>query len=287
MWDKKRVKLGYHWYHLDGSEMLWDGATTPLPSNVLPGLPLVMTAKVTMPKYDGQYVLVWDVIVDGVWQSTQPLTRGGNTLPVFVEVTGGRLVFADLTNLYDTCATSPDTAPSTGDFDGKGSSFPAECIPPDASVSGEASRVYPVGYQLERGAQPDGRISFYYPEKTPGAKNAIACDAQKVSVDQGQYRALHILGASSDGDASGDITLNYSNGDQTARLQMTYWTDLPKHGEKIGFETRFCRSATGDDPIHPCRLFHYMIPLDPAKTLTGVTLPKNVKMKVVAVTLEK
>ena len=92
MWDKKRVKLGYHWYHLDGSEMLWDGVTTPLPSNVMPGLPLVMTAKVTTPKYDGQYVLVWDMLIDGVWQSTQPLTRGGCTLPVFVEVSGGRLV---------------------------------------------------------------------------------------------------------------------------------------------------------------------------------------------------
>ena len=286
MWDKKRVKLGYHWYHLDGSEMLWDGATTPLPSNVLPGLPLVMTAKVTTPKYDGQYVLVWDVIVDGVWQSTQPLTRGGNTLPVFVEVTGGRLVFADLTNLYDTCAASPDTDPSAGDFDGKGFSFPAECIPPDASVSGEASRVYPTGYQMNGDAQADGRISFYYPEKTPGAKSAIACDAQKVSFDQGQYRVLHILGASSDGDASGDITLNYSNGDQTAKLQMTYWTDLPKHGEKIGMETRFRRSKDGVEPVH-ARLFHYTIPLDPAKTLTGVTLPKNTKMKVVAVTLEK
>jgi len=287
MWDKKRVKVGYHWYHLDGSEMLWDGATTPLPSNVLPGLPLVMTAKVATPKYDGQYVLVWDVIVDGVWQSTQPLTRGGNTLPVFVEVTGGRLVFADLTNLYDTCATSPDTDPSTGDFDGKGSTFPAEFIPPDASVSGEASRVYPVGYQLDRGAQPDGRISFYYPEKTPGAKNAIACDAQKVSVDQGQYRALHILGASSDGDAFGDITLNYSGGDQAAKLQMSDWGTAPAHGEKIGVETRFRRSKDGDEPNKPCRLFHYAIPLDPARMLPGVTLPKNAKMKVVAVTLER
>lgn len=286
MWDKKRVKLGYHWYHLDGAEMLWDGATTPIPSNVMPGMPLVMTAKVTTPKYDGQYVLVWDMQIDGVWQSTQPLTRGGCTLPVFVEVTGGRLGFADLAALYDTCSSSPDSDPSAGDFDGKGSGFPAEFMPPDASVSDEASRVYPTGYQINRDPQPDGRISFYYPGKAPGAKNAIACDAQKVTVDQGQYRVLHILGASSDGDALGDITLNYSGGDQTAKLQMSDWTAKPKFGEKIGIEAGFRRNKDGVDPI-PVRLFDYTIPLDPAKTLASVTLPKNAKMKVVAVTLEK
>jgi len=286
MWDKKRVKLGYHWYHLDGSEMLWDGATTPIPSNVMPGLPLVMTAKVTTPKYDGQYVLVWDMLVDGVWQSTQPLTRGGCTLPVFVEVSGGKLSFADLSALYDTCASSPDTDPSVGDFDGKGSSFPAEFIPPDANVSGEASRVYPTGYQIDLAAQPDGRISFYYPGKASGAKSAIACDAQRVPIDQGQYRALHILGASSDGDASGDITLNYSAGDQTAKLQMSDWTTKPKFGEKIGIQSGFRLTKDGIQ-LTPGRLFHYTIPLDPAKTLTSVTLPKNGKMKVVAVTLER
>ncbi len=89
MWDKKRTKIGYHWYHMDGSAMLWDGITTPLSVNVASGMPIVTTAKVTTPESDGQYVLVWDLMIDGVWQSTLPLNRGGNTLPVFIEVAKG------------------------------------------------------------------------------------------------------------------------------------------------------------------------------------------------------
>ncbi|MCX6344294.1 MAG: hypothetical protein NT018_04380 [Armatimonadetes bacterium] len=89
IWDRKKTKIGYHWYHLDGSEMLWDGIATPLTANVEPGLSIVTTAKVTTPEQDDQYVLVWDLMIDGIWQSTLPLNRGGNTLPVFIEVSKG------------------------------------------------------------------------------------------------------------------------------------------------------------------------------------------------------
>ena len=30
-WDRKRTKIGYHWYHVDGTLMQWDNPATPLP----------------------------------------------------------------------------------------------------------------------------------------------------------------------------------------------------------------------------------------------------------------
>ncbi|MCE5197524.1 MAG: sugar-binding protein [Armatimonadota bacterium] len=85
-WDRKRTRIGYHWYKADGSEVLWEGMTTPLKMNVQPGWPIVALVKVKAPDQPGQYVLVWDMMVDDNWLSTGPLSRGGDVLPVSVEV---------------------------------------------------------------------------------------------------------------------------------------------------------------------------------------------------------
>ncbi|MCL5102556.1 MAG: hypothetical protein M1133_00385 [Armatimonadetes bacterium] len=286
-WDRKRTKIGYHWYHLDGAEMAWDGILTPIKANIQPGISTVLTAKAKAPDYDGQYVLVWDIMIDDVWQSTQPLSRGGDILPVFVEVTGGKLAFADLSGLYDVNATSPDTDRTVGDFDGKGSSFPAEHMPPDAGVADEIKHVYPSGYQSDVQSQPDGRISFSYPDKLPGAKNAIACSGQKALVEKGSYVALHILCASSSGAAKGDLSLNYNDGSQAASIEASDWTTGPTKGEKVACMTRHRHTHGGDEIGKACYLYHYTLPLDPARTLTSMILPNNPSIKVVALTLER
>lgn len=85
-WDRKRTSLGYHWFRPDGTEVLWDGIVTPIPADIKPGWPAVVTAKVRAPEHAGQYVLVWDVMVDGNWLSAGPISRGGDILPVCIEV---------------------------------------------------------------------------------------------------------------------------------------------------------------------------------------------------------
>lgn len=286
-WDRKRTKIGYHWYHADGTLMQWDGLATPISAEMKPGWPSVLTATVKAPEHDGQYVLVWDVMIDDVWLSTLPLTRGGDILPVFVEVAGGRLAFADLGSLCDISAMSPDTSRTSGDFDGRGSSFPAELMPPDAGAAAEAPRLYPSGYRWDREARPDGRVSFLYPEKAQGAKSAVACDGQKVIVEQGRYSAIHLLAASSNGDASVTVSLNYGDGADSRDIEVSDWTTGPKHGEPVGCMTRHRHTHGGDEIGKPCYLYHYTIPLNPRRTLTSITLPKKSEIKVVAVTLER
>jgi hypothetical protein len=286
-WDRKRASVGCHWYHLDGLEMVWDGPTTPLAANLQPGWPVVANAKLKAPEYDGQYVLVWDVFIDGQWTSTLPLARGGDILPVTVEVSGGRLAFVDLSALCDTVLASPDTNRTAGDFDGRGGSFPAEQIPPDASPSGVISRVYPSGYKWDRENRPDGRISFLYPEKTPESKGAVALNGQKLTIEHGRYVAMHILGAASSPDASGAFSLNYETGARTVELTMSDWGEGPKHGEKVGCAVRHRHTHGGDDLSKRCYLYHYTVPLDRSRVLESITFPRNPAMKVVAVTLER
>ncbi|MCE5322946.1 hypothetical protein LLG46_06485 [bacterium] len=286
-WDRKRTKIGYHWYYLDGSEMLWDGITTPIKQNIQPGWPIVVTAQVKAPEYDGQYVLVWDVMIDDQWLSAGPLSRGGDILPVSVEVRSGRLVFADLSGLCDVALSSPDTDRTSGDFDGKGSSFPSEMIPPDSGMTKEVKRIYPTGYNWLSQDQPEGRISFMYPDKTPGTSGALACSGQKVTFEAGSYKSLHILAASTSGDTSGDISLDYAKNPQTVSLQISDWSKGPSHGEKIGFAARHRHSHGGDEVGTPCYLYEYAVPLDESSILAGIMLPENPDIKVVAVTLER
>jgi len=85
-WDGKKTKIGYHWFSQDGKELEWDGAATPIKTKAEPGWASVVTATLQTPKQEGNYVLVWDVNVDGKWLSTYPLSRGGDVLPVAVEV---------------------------------------------------------------------------------------------------------------------------------------------------------------------------------------------------------
>ncbi len=85
-WDAKKTSIGYHVYGADGSELQWDGAATPIKTKVEPGWPAVVTATVQTPAQEGKYTLVWDVMVDGKWLSTMPLSRGGDILPVQIEV---------------------------------------------------------------------------------------------------------------------------------------------------------------------------------------------------------
>jgi hypothetical protein len=286
-WDRKRTKIGYHWYHLDGTEMLWNGNATPIKQNIQPGWPIVIGAQVQAPEYDGQYVLVWDVMIDDQWLSTGPLSRGGDILPVFVEVTGGKLAFADLSALCDVQLSSPDTDRTAGDFDGKGSSFPSELLPPDAGLTQDVKRVYPAGYNCVRDDQPEGRVSFLYPDKTPGTPGAIACNGQKVALEQQAYSSLHILAASTNGDATGDLLLDYSKDPQVVSIKMSDWGKGPSHGEKIGYSIRHRHTHGGDEVGTACYLYDYTIPLDSARSVSSITLPTNPDMKVVAITLER
>ena len=85
-WDAKKTSIGYHIYGADGSELQWDGSATPIKTKVEPGWPTVVTAAVHTPAKEGRYTLVWDVMVDGKWLSTSALSRGGDILPVHIDV---------------------------------------------------------------------------------------------------------------------------------------------------------------------------------------------------------
>ncbi|MGQ9455427.1 MAG: hypothetical protein ACUVRS_10970 [Armatimonadota bacterium] len=288
-WDRHTTTVGYHWFHLDGMLMQLDMPTQPLLIDLKPGLPAMVSVKVKAPEYDGRYILVWDVKVGNAWASTQPLVRGGDMVPFVVEVGGGRLVFVDLSEHFDTVMTSWDTDRSRGDFDGNGYSFPAELMPPDFAPGGEqAEPVYPSGYLCGLNSYPDGRISFRYPNKSgEGAKQAVSCGGQTINVPEGRYNTVHILGASTGGGVSGAIDIVYADGSDEANIRMSDWTSGPGANEAVAFVARHLHSPQADEIGRMGYLYHYTIQLDAGRVLRGLRLPQNRNMKVVAITLER
>jgi hypothetical protein len=58
------VRLSYHWYDRHGRLVEWEGARTPLPSDVPPGGDLLVSAVVRVPAAPGAYVLRWDMVAE-------------------------------------------------------------------------------------------------------------------------------------------------------------------------------------------------------------------------------
>jgi peptidoglycan hydrolase-like amidase len=59
------VRLGYHWLDGDGKAVVWDGARIPLDRDVPPGREIALKVNVRAPEYEGDHVLVWDMVQDG------------------------------------------------------------------------------------------------------------------------------------------------------------------------------------------------------------------------------
>ena len=241
-WKRDQVQIGYHWYYLDGTELRWEDALTPLTQDVPPGARVseVLTS-VTAPSTDGTYFLMWDVKFGDMWASSSAMTRPFNSVVHTVQVVGGKLIFADLSKSYNLSGIS-DGYRIIGDFDGQGRAFPAEWMPPytDAPVT-------PAAMWLPADAgRPDSarRISFRWGPKLPGESNFIACRGQRLELGKssGQCRILHIVAASTDKEVAANLKLIFQeptiqSEDQYA-FMVSPWNQPPLHGEEVALLAR-------------------------------------------------
>ena len=287
-WTPGDFAIGYHWYYLDGIEAAWGAEKTLLPVVVKPGERVVVRTHVNPPVYDGQYYLVWDLAVGETWASTTDNTRGNDIMVLPVSVVKGKLTALDLRKDFDTDVISFDTNRKDGDFDGKGSTFPAEFMPPEASMISLVGALWPSGYwttAVGSALESNRRISFRYPPKSDGSKNAITCKGQRLSVKAGRYAAVHLL-ASSCEDGTTDMGLAYGNTVDKQPIRASSWDKKPVDGF-TAFVCMHRHSPSRDERGIPCYLTHFQVKADPSKELTGIILPQMPGLKVLAITLER
>ena len=289
VWNKADFSVGCHWYYLDGIEASWDGTKTPLPADVRPGERVLVKASVTPPVYDGQYYLVWDLAHGDKWASTSADTRGGDILVVPVKVVKGRLVAQNLDKLYDCDVISFDVNRRDGDADGAGLTFPAEFLPPEVTATAPDDKLWPCGLWTSAqgsGLESSRRISFRYPSKADGAKNALTCRGQSIELKPGRYAGVHLMLFATQ-KAAGEFALVYKGGKTTAMADFSAWNEPPVAGQHPAFVCLHRHSPDGDQRGTACCLTHYEMPADPKAELTTLVLPNNPGIKVLAVTLEK
>jgi hypothetical protein len=301
-WLKDAVKIGYHWYYLDGTELAWDGGVlTPLKADVAPGaLAADVAAKFRAPSEPGRYALVWDVMAsDGTWLSTAGPAKGNDLLQALVNVGGkGRFVPVDLAKVANAGAPRAYGKAMGVPLDGSGDAIPAEFLPPDGASEVEtnpfllgkaASPLYPSGYYAGHGADGSAGnhgVPFRYPVKS-GENSLVACTGQEIALPAGKYRAIHILAAATGGaPAPASLTLRYDGGDEKQSVAFSDWRSAPQGPQATpGLIAPYVLTDSDADPT-ACILGDYGVPVSPERTLRALALPQA-PVKIVAITLEK
>ncbi|MGC8668944.1 MAG: sugar-binding protein [Chthonomonadales bacterium] len=291
-WLKQLVRVGYHWYTLDGIEVVWEDETTPLPQDVPPGGETGdLLAWITAPPNDGTYWLVWDVKAGDTWQSTLPSGRANETRVHRVQVIDGKLIFVDLAKTATVDGVVWGYEKSTPGFDGLGAAFPAEITPPYVETDVVPSTIWlPV---KGAGLNSSRSISFRWGPKGPNEHNFVSCTGQRVQVASTSAKAqvckrLHILAAATKPDTLGAFTLIFTDDTQQyTSFPINSWTSRPHHDEETAFLAPWHRAPSGLVDATPVRLYHYIIPISEAKKLIAVVLPNAPGIKIAAITLEK
>ncbi|MEV8613074.1 GH92 family glycosyl hydrolase [Amycolatopsis sp. NPDC051373] len=167
----------------------------------------------------------------------------------------------------DNAGISPDSDSTKANFDGGGWSYSADAL-------------------AAAGAKPGGTVTsdglnFTWPSFPAGDPDNVVANGQKVTVT-GSGR-LALLGAGSNGNAQGTLTITYTDGTtSTATVGVSDWTlgggaAQPSFGNRIVLSTPY-RNASGTDPqqIRTMVFGTAPITLDAGKTVASVTLPSNV-----------
>ncbi|MCW3094821.1 MAG: putative cellulase [Chthonomonadaceae bacterium] len=290
-WRRNQVRVGYHWYFQDGTEYFFENETTPITEDVSPGSQTQeLLTWVTPPPTDGIYWLVWDVKFGDTWASTVAGTRVGDTVLHQIQVSGDRLVFADLTKSYNTDGVSdPENVGSAG-FDSSGRSFPAALLPPfpDAPIA-------PAGMWLPTtkiGADSPRRIGFRWGPKEGKSKNMIACMGQKVDLSKtpGFCHLLHLVAASSGKEAQINVKLIFEEPTGTSEdlysLTVSPWDHPGENKDEIAALTAWHNERDGAK-LGAVALYHYTIKIRDPRKLIAIQLPLAPEVKIAAITLEK
>jgi predicted alpha-1,2-mannosidase len=194
------------------------------------------------------------------------LTDGSTTLPT-VNMTVLVATPGSLLTAYNNAGISDDTD-VTGQFDTSGFSYSLQALTKAGLIAGQPVTA--------------GGVQFTWPLPGTGFPDNAIADGQQVTVNApAGTQTLGFLGAATNGPSQGVATLHYSDG-STAQywLGLSDWTlnggnaSTPSYGNQIAatLPYRDCAGCTSPDNTKTY-IYETGLPVDPAKTLTSVTLP--------------
>jgi alpha-mannosidase len=189
------------------------------------------------------------------------------------------LTKVDLSASYNLDGISTNDSRIDGDLDGKGYTFSAELMP--QKISSED-------------------VEFSIGGTGKKTRNIVQCSGQRIKIPAGNYSSLQILAIAAGGSAneSGIFSVDYYGGEKSSIIfsirdwiaefyalkdDFTDWNAPIK--ENIAYIFTHRHFSTSDDTCRTTYLFKYNIDLNKSKIATALLLPKNDKIKILAMTL--
>jgi predicted alpha-1,2-mannosidase len=148
-----------------------------------------------------------------------------------------------------------------GDFDGQGRSYPAEAL--GAAGVGPGTLVSALG------------AAIAWPAAEDGLDNAIALGQELLLDRPARGQHLVVLGAATNGPSVGQAVIHYADGgSEVATLSFDDWTgDASQH---VVVTVPYVNVIGGKASATPARVYATALKVDPARTVTGLTLPAQV-----------
>lgn len=172
----------------------------------------------------------------------------------------------DLTEYYDHDGTATVAEDASGDFDGGGWSYDAALLP-------------------SAGAVELAGTTYFAPDPTGIAKNFVEASGEAILIPAGGFNEIRIAGAAHNGTVTGDVLITYDDGStSTAPLVLTDWAGSPAAGNTVALrnEHRIQRGVGVVGP--PVNLFEARLPLTPGKRAQSITLPRDARQELYALT---
>jgi hypothetical protein len=123
---------------------------------------------------------------------------------------------------------------------------------------------------------------------TANQLDAVGSGGQSISLPQGQFSSLMLLGTAVEGNqTSQTLTVNYTDGTSSKFVQsFSDWFTPQKYaGESEGVAMAYRDFDNGTKDQRTFSLYEYRLILNSAKTVQSITLPNNPKVLVLAATL--
>jgi len=283
-WHGGEDALTYRWYRWDGRPTASAGAGTAsvLPVDVAPGERVLVTASLVAPAMPGPYWLTWDLVTrddTGEAQSSSQ-RRDLAVSPVFVRPTKVHPI--ELSAYANVRAIAADGYRARGDFDGRGSSLPAEWLPPDQT--GPREHMYPDGYYAP--GKPGTDIPFAFPAVNSGVGAAVACSGQSIPLGERGAVQVHIVIASTEGARPTTFHLTDDSGEVHAMTVAVPPWDEQVEGAPMAAYCPYVRTLSGDDSARGAYLYHLTLS-PPSGTAISLGLPREPWIKLLAVTVEE
>ncbi|MBC8061398.1 MAG: discoidin domain-containing protein [Clostridiaceae bacterium] len=156
--------------------------------------------------------------------------------------------------------------PTDGNLDGVGGNFDSDIMTQNFSVQ---------SFNFTLGSMNDGN------------KNVIQCNGGSITLPQGKATDLYLLETATQGNQTGNFTVNYVDGtSSTSSVTMTDWCS-PTVTAPESFALKMDHRINGStSQTLGVNLYLNSIKIDGTKVTKSLTVPNNVNMKIFALTLK-